>query len=89
MSARMDKAVGRYVYVTVDGVEYRVFFEESGSGIPLLTQHTASTGTCWRMRRSPGTFGLSRTICPTTAGRCPLPPCGGGSRSTTSPRTSL
>ena len=41
MSARMDKAVGRYVYVTVDGVEYRVFFEESGSGIPLLTQHTA------------------------------------------------
>lgn len=41
MPARMDNAVGRYVYVEVDDVEYRVFFEEAGSGIPLLTQHTA------------------------------------------------
>ena len=39
--ARFDKAVGRYVYLTVEGVDYRVYFEESGSGIPLLLQHTA------------------------------------------------
>src|ERR1700757_988136 len=39
--ARFDKAVGRYVYLTVEGIDYRVYFEESGSGIPLLLQHTA------------------------------------------------
>lgn len=39
--ARFDAAVGRYVYLTIDGVEYRVYFEETGQGIPLLLQHTA------------------------------------------------
>ena len=39
--ARFDVAVGRYVYLTIDGVEYRVYFEEAGAGIPLLLQHTA------------------------------------------------
>jgi pimeloyl-ACP methyl ester carboxylesterase len=39
--ARVDAAIGRYVYLTMDGVEYRVYFEESGAGIPLLLQHTA------------------------------------------------
>lgn len=41
MSAKHDNAVGRYVYLEVDGIEYRVFYEEAGSGIPLLCQHTA------------------------------------------------
>jgi pimeloyl-ACP methyl ester carboxylesterase len=36
-----DTAVGRYVYLRLDGVQYRVYFEESGRGIPLLLQHTA------------------------------------------------
>lgn len=41
--ARYDTAVGKYVYVTVDDLEYRVYFEESGSGIPLMLQHTAGS----------------------------------------------
>jgi pimeloyl-ACP methyl ester carboxylesterase len=47
--ARFDTAVGRYVYVTIDGVEYRVYFEEAGSGIPMVLQHTAGAdGRQWR-----------------------------------------
>lgn len=36
-----DIAVGRYVRFEVDGVQHRVYYEEAGSGIPLLLQHTA------------------------------------------------
>jgi len=47
--ARFDAAVGRYVYLTIDGLEYRVYFEESGAGVPLLLQHTAGAdGRQWR-----------------------------------------
>ena len=47
--AKFDDIVGRYIYVAIDGVEYRVYFEESGAGIPLLLQHTAgSDGRLWR-----------------------------------------
>jgi pimeloyl-ACP methyl ester carboxylesterase len=47
--ADTDNAVGRYVRVTVDGVTYRIFYEESGSGPPLLLQHTAGAdGRQWR-----------------------------------------
>ncbi|NNL86201.1 MAG: alpha/beta hydrolase [Myxococcales bacterium] len=46
---RIDDVVGRYVYVELDGVEYRVYYEEAGQGIPLLCQHTAgSDGRQWR-----------------------------------------
>jgi pimeloyl-ACP methyl ester carboxylesterase len=38
-----DSAVGRYAYLTVDGVQYRVYFEEAGDGMPLLLQHTAGS----------------------------------------------
>lgn len=40
---RFDDAVGRYVYLTVADVQYRVYFEESGTGVPLLLQHTAGS----------------------------------------------
>ena len=45
-----DAAVGRYVYLRVDGVQYRVYFEEAGTGsIPLVLQHTAGAdGRQWR-----------------------------------------
>ncbi|RHW23657.1 alpha/beta hydrolase [Nocardioides immobilis] len=34
--------VGRYVYLRVQGVQYRVYYEEAGSGsVPMLFQHTA------------------------------------------------
>jgi pimeloyl-ACP methyl ester carboxylesterase len=47
--ARFDAAVGRYVHLTLAGTEYRVYFEEAGSGIPLLLQHTAGAdGRQWR-----------------------------------------
>src|ERR1700689_4312014 len=46
---RFDDAVGRYCYVPLDGVEHRVYFEEAGSGVPLLLQHPAgSNGQQWR-----------------------------------------
>jgi len=47
--ARIENVVGRYVHVDLDGIDYRVYFEEAGQGIPLLCQHTAgSDGRQWR-----------------------------------------
>src|SRR5438552_17357698 len=47
--ARFDRATGRYVHLTIDGHEYRVYCEEHGAGIPLLLQHTAGgDGRQWR-----------------------------------------
>lgn len=49
MMARFDTAAGKYIYLTIDGVEYRVYFEEAGRGIPILLQHTAGAdGRQWR-----------------------------------------
>lgn len=41
--ARYSDITGRYVYVDVEGVEHRVYFEEAGQGIPLVCQHTAGS----------------------------------------------
>lgn len=47
--AKIADVTGRYLYMTVEGVEYRVYFEEAGSGVPLLCQHTAGCdGRQWR-----------------------------------------
>jgi pimeloyl-ACP methyl ester carboxylesterase len=44
-----DAAVGRYVYVNIHGVQYRVYYEEAGQGIPIVLQHTAgSDSRQWR-----------------------------------------
>ena len=44
-----DSPVGRYVHIDVEGQDYRVYFEEAGSGIPVLMQHTAGChGSQWR-----------------------------------------
>jgi pimeloyl-ACP methyl ester carboxylesterase len=46
---RFDSAIGRYLYLAIDGVDYRVYFEEAGGGIPMLLQHTAGAdGRQWR-----------------------------------------
>jgi pimeloyl-ACP methyl ester carboxylesterase len=46
---QFDTAVGRYVYVRIQGVQYRVYYEEAGQGIPMVLQHTAgSDGRQWR-----------------------------------------
>ncbi|WP_220454424.1 alpha/beta fold hydrolase [Nocardioides immobilis] len=36
-----DDAVGRYVYLDVQGSTYRVYYESTGQGIPLVLLHTA------------------------------------------------
>ena len=41
--ARFSPITGRYVYLDVEGVEYRVYLEEAGQGIPLVCQHTAGS----------------------------------------------
>ena len=47
--AKFEPITGKYVYVEVEGIEYRVYFEENGKGIPLVCQHTAgSDGRQWR-----------------------------------------
>jgi pimeloyl-ACP methyl ester carboxylesterase len=44
-----DAPVGRYVHLDLEGQDHRVYFEEAGSGIPLLLQHTAGChGSQWR-----------------------------------------
>jgi pimeloyl-ACP methyl ester carboxylesterase len=47
---RFDAAVGRYMYVTVAGVQQRIYFEEAGTGkVPMILQHTAGAdGRQWR-----------------------------------------
>jgi pimeloyl-ACP methyl ester carboxylesterase len=46
---RVADVIGRYVYLTIDDQEYRVYYEEAGEGIPLLCQHTAGAdGRQWR-----------------------------------------
>ena len=47
--AKFEAAIGRYVWLEILGVEYRVYFEGAGQGIPLICQHTAgSDGKQWR-----------------------------------------
>jgi len=41
--ARYSDIVGRYIYLELDGIEYRVYLEEAGKGIPLVCQHTAGS----------------------------------------------
>jgi pimeloyl-ACP methyl ester carboxylesterase len=49
MPPRFDSAVGRYVHLDLEGLDYRVYFEEAGSGIPILLQHTAGAhASQWR-----------------------------------------
>ncbi len=44
-----DSPVGRYVHVELDGHDHRLYYEEFGTGIPLLLQHTAGAhGVQWR-----------------------------------------
>jgi pimeloyl-ACP methyl ester carboxylesterase len=40
---KRDPITGGYIYLTVDDIEYRVYVEEAGVGIPLLLQHTAGS----------------------------------------------
>lgn len=49
MSAYIEPISGRYVHVEISGEKHRIYFEENGSGIPLVCLHTAgSDGRQWR-----------------------------------------
>ena len=41
MSAYIEPVTGRYAHIGIGGKNHRVYFEEAGSGIPLLCLHTA------------------------------------------------
>ncbi len=41
--AKYSDITGRYLYLDVEGIEYRVYLEEAGEGIPLVCQHTAGS----------------------------------------------
>jgi pimeloyl-ACP methyl ester carboxylesterase len=45
----IDAPIGRYVHLELAGLDHRIYFEEAGTGIPLLLQHTAGAhGSQWR-----------------------------------------
>ncbi len=49
MTGYIEPMVGRYVHVEIDRTPHRIYFEEAGSGIPLVCLHTAgSDGRQWR-----------------------------------------
>ena len=39
--ARIEAITGRYVHLELGGRAHRVYFEEAGSGVPLVCLHTA------------------------------------------------
>jgi pimeloyl-ACP methyl ester carboxylesterase len=41
MQAAVEPIIGRYVNLTIEGRPHRLYFEEAGSGIPLVCLHTA------------------------------------------------
>ncbi|PPR09968.1 MAG: AB hydrolase superfamily protein YdjP [Alphaproteobacteria bacterium MarineAlpha11_Bin1] len=43
MTAKIETVVGRYIHVEIAGKLHRIYFEEAGSGIPLVCLHTAGS----------------------------------------------
>src|SRR3546814_4182441 len=41
----IEPITGRYLRITFKGAPHRIYFEESGEGIPLLCLHTAGSDT--------------------------------------------
>jgi len=49
MNGQIEPMIGRYVHVDIGSEMHRIYFEESGAGIPLVCLHTAgSDGRQWR-----------------------------------------
>jgi pimeloyl-ACP methyl ester carboxylesterase len=47
--AIIEPIEGKYIYITIQGIEYRIYCEQSGSGIPLICQHSAGSNVLeWR-----------------------------------------
>lgn len=46
---RADAPTGHYTHIELGGLDHRIYWEEAGSGIPLLLQHTAGAHSLqWR-----------------------------------------
>jgi pimeloyl-ACP methyl ester carboxylesterase len=43
MDATIEPIIGRYLRLEIRGRSYRIYFEEAGSGVPLLCLHTAGS----------------------------------------------
>lgn len=43
MNVHVEPITGRYAHIEIDGRTHRVYWEEAGSGIPLLCLHTAGS----------------------------------------------
>jgi pimeloyl-ACP methyl ester carboxylesterase len=43
MAAHIEPIVGRYLHLSIGGRDHRLYFEENGSGIPLVCLHTAAS----------------------------------------------
>ncbi|WP_024510888.1 alpha/beta hydrolase [Bradyrhizobium sp. ARR65] len=57
MNGFIEPIVGRYVHVEIDGEINRIYFEENGTGIPLVCLHTAgSDNRQWRHLLSDAEF---------------------------------
>lgn len=63
---RTSDIIGRYLYLDIDGAEYRVYYEDSGTGIPMICQHTAGCdGRQWRhLQEDPELTDRFRLIVP-------------------------
>ena len=41
MAPALEPMAGRYLRLEIEGMPYRLYFEEAGQGIPLVCLHTA------------------------------------------------
>ena len=49
MTGKHEPMIGRYVTVPLDGVDYRIYYETAGKGVPLVCLHTAGAHNAeWR-----------------------------------------
>ncbi|MEY9647865.1 hypothetical protein ABIF07_004143 [Bradyrhizobium elkanii] len=75
MNGHIEPMIGRYVHVEIGGELHRIYFEENGTGIPLVCLHTAgSDARQWRhlladMRNLPKISASLPSICPGMASR--------------------
>ncbi len=63
---KTEPIVGRYIHLMVQGIEYRVFYEEAGQGIPIICQHSGGgDGLEWHfMLNDPNITSKYRVIAP-------------------------
>ena len=45
MKAQIEPIIGHYMRIDFRGKPHRIYYEESGQGIPLICLHTAGTDT--------------------------------------------